>query len=109
MMASFFVKALLDFFIAFGIVLGGTLLAGIGAVITFQPPADTMHHIADHLKIWAVVAAIGGTIDPIRAMESHFWMGNLNLVCKQLLYIFVSFLGAHFSTELMYWMCRGKG
>lgn len=107
-MSSFFSKALLDFFISFGIVLGGTILAGIGCVITFQPPADTMRHIAENLKIWAVVATIGGTIDPIRFMENNFLMGNLNLVCKQLLYIIISFLGAHFSTGLIYWICQRK-
>lgn len=107
-MGHFFSKALLDFFIAFGIVLGGSILAGIGSVISLQPPADTMRHIAEHLKVWAVVAAVGGTIDPIRVIESNFWLGNLNPVCKQLLYIFVSFLGAHISTELIYWLCRGR-
>lgn len=107
-MNPFFSRILLDFFTAFGIVLGGTILAGISSVIILQPPIDTMRYIAEHLKIWAVVAAIGGTIDPIRVMESNFWMGNLNLVCKQLLYIFVSFLGAHFSTQLIYWVCRDR-
>jgi len=107
-MGSFLSKALLDFFIAFGIVLGGAILAGIGSVIALQPPSDTMRHIAEHLKIWAVVAAVGGTIDPIRVIESNFWMGNLNPVFKQLIFIFVSFLGAHLSTELIHWICRER-
>ncbi len=108
MMGSFMSKALLDFFIAFGVVLGGSMLAGIGAVIALQSPVDTMKYIAEHLKIWAVVAAVGGTIDPIRVIESNFWLGNLSPVFKQLLYIFVSFVGAHLGTELIQWICRGR-
>lgn len=77
-MGTFLSKALIDFFIAFGVVLGGSILAGIGAVVALQSPVDTMQHISEQLKIWAVVAAVGGTIDPIRVIESNFLDGNLS-------------------------------
>ncbi|CAH8716177.1 YtrH family sporulation protein [Paenibacillus thiaminolyticus] len=107
-MGTFLSKALIDFFIAFGVVLGGSILAGIGAVVALQSPVDTMQHISEQLKIWAVVAAVGGTIDPIRVIESNFLDGNLSPVFKQLLYIVVSFIGAHMGTELIQWICRSR-
>ncbi|WP_036735743.1 YtrH family sporulation protein, partial [Paenibacillus zanthoxyli] len=41
-MNVFLSKAVLDFFIAFGIVLGGAMLGGIGAVVSLQQPTQTM-------------------------------------------------------------------
>lgn len=77
-MDIFLSKAVLDFFIAFGIVLGGAMLGGIGAVVSLQPPTDTMLEIADRIKIWALAAAVGGTIDPMRVIESNMLGGNLS-------------------------------
>ncbi|GJM71177.1 hypothetical protein HMSSN036_33930 [Paenibacillus macerans] len=71
-MSSFLSKAVMDFFIAFGIVVGGAMVGGIGAVVSLQPPTQTMLDIADRIKIWALAAAIGGTIDPMRVIESNF-------------------------------------
>ncbi|MCG7405848.1 YtrH family sporulation protein [Paenibacillus sp. ACRRX] len=108
-MGTFLSKAIIDFGIAFGVVLGGSLLGGIASVIALQSPAETMKHIAEHIKIWAIVVAVGGTIDPLRVIESNFWVGNLSPVFKQLMFILVSFLGAHLGTELVQWMCRARG
>ena len=59
-MSYFLSKAGLDFFIAFGIVIGGSMLAGVGSVFMLLPPATVMLDTAARLKIWAIVAAIGG-------------------------------------------------
>lgn len=58
-MSIFMSKAILDFFIAFGIVLGGAMVGGIGAVVSLQPPTQTMLDVADRIKIWALAAAVG--------------------------------------------------
>ncbi|WP_152397300.1 YtrH family sporulation protein [Paenibacillus guangzhouensis] len=108
-MESFATKAILDFFIAFGIVLGGAMLGGIGAVIALQPPTLTMLNVAKSLKIWALAAAVGGTIDPLRVIESNFYLGNISPAVKQILYIICAFLGAHLATELVAWICRERG
>ncbi|OPA80875.1 sporulation protein [Paenibacillus selenitireducens] len=108
-METFASKALLDFFIAFGVVLGGAMLGGIGAVIALQPPTLTMLHVAKSLKIWALAAAVGGTIDPLRVIESNFFAGDLNPAIKQILYILCAFCGAHTATELVAWICRERG
>lgn len=106
-MSTFISKALLDFFIAFGIVLGGSLLGGIGAVVSLQPPTQTMLDVSDRIKIWALAAAIGGTIDPMRVIESNFFDGNLSPVIKQILFLLFAFIGAHMGSELVKWVCGG--
>ncbi|MCZ8518352.1 MULTISPECIES: YtrH family sporulation protein [Paenibacillus] len=108
-MASFLTKCLLDFFVAFGVVLGGTMLAGICAVITLDPPVHRMETVAEQIKIWAMVAAIGGTIDPIRAIETHFHDGHISPAIQQILYIVCAFVGAHMGTTLIKWICGHGG
>lgn len=107
-MNMFLSKAILDFFIAFGIVLGGAMLGGIGAVLTMQPPTDTMQDIAGRIKIWALAAAVGGTIDPMRVIESNMLGGNLSPAIKQILYLVFAFLGAHMGSELVKWVCSDR-
>ncbi|BBI34993.1 YtrH family sporulation protein [Cohnella abietis] len=108
-MDDFITKAAFSFFIAFGVVLGGSLLAGIGSVFLITPPKDRMLQVADSLKIWALVAAVGGTIDPIRVIESHMSAGYFSPAVQQIGYILFAFLGAHMGTELIQWMCRSGG
>ncbi|CAM2969473.1 YtrH family sporulation protein [Paenibacillus sediminis] len=105
-MSTFLSKAILDFFIAFGIVIGGAMLGGIGAVVSLQPPTSTMLDVASRIKIWALAAAVGGTIDPMRVIESNFLDGNLSPAIKQILYLIFAFLGAHMGTELVKWLCN---
>ncbi len=100
-------KIALDFFIAFGVVFGACMLAGIGAVLTLQPPGLTMKNLAENIKIWAVVVAIGGSIDPVRYIEFHLSQGEINPAIKQVLYIIGAFMGAHIGTELIKWICDG--
>lgn len=106
-MSSFMTKAILDFFIAFGIVLGGAMIGGIGAVVSLQPPTQTMLDVSDRIKIWALAAAVGGTIDPMRVIESNFFDGNMSPAIKQIFYLLSAFLGAHMGSELVKWVCGG--
>ncbi len=105
-MGDFYTRAGFCFLIAFGIVLGGALLAGVGSVLMWTPPKEKMMQVAEHLKIWALVAAVGGTIDPIRVIESNMLGGYLSPAMQQIGYIMFGFLGAHIGTELVQWMCR---
>ncbi|MGE7827291.1 YtrH family sporulation protein [Paenibacillus sp. NPDC093718] len=107
-MSVFLSKAILDFFIAFGIVLGGAMVGGVGAVLSLQPPTVTMLEVADRIKIWALAAAIGGTIDPMRVIESNVAVGNLSPAIKQVLYLGFAFLGAHMGSELVKWVCSSR-
>ncbi|WP_336784568.1 YtrH family sporulation protein [Paenibacillus sp. MMO-177] len=100
-------KAGLDFFIAFGVVVGGSMLAGIGSVFLLLPPTSMMLSTAANLKIWAIVAAVGGSIDPMRVIESNIVEGHLSPAVLQIAYIAIAFLGAHMGTELVKLICKG--
>ncbi|MFD0588364.1 YtrH family sporulation protein [Paenibacillus sp. GCM10027627] len=106
-MTYFLTKAGLDFFIAFGVVMGGSMLAGVGGVFMLMPPATVMVDTALRLKIWAIVAAIGGSIDPVKVIESNITAGQLSPVAQQLCFIMFAFLGAHVATELIKLICKG--
>ncbi|HHX76827.1 MAG TPA: sporulation protein [Firmicutes bacterium] len=85
----------LNFFIAFGMVTGGALLGSLSTLLTRQPPLNTMADLADKLKIWGLVAALGGTFPALKAIETGFLGGHLESVVKQLLLLTSAFSGAH--------------
>ncbi|WP_248930504.1 YtrH family sporulation protein [Paenibacillus hamazuiensis] len=105
----FWAKMTECFFVAFGAVLGGSMLAGIGAIFMLEPPTTTMLRISDNIKIWALVAAVGGTIDPLRVIESNFLGGHLSPAFKQILLFVSAFVGASMGTSLIQWICKGGG
>ena len=104
--SDFLSKAIQDFFVAFGVVFGASLLAGMSSILTMQPPgpAETMRQLAENVKIWAVVVAIGGTIDPIRFIERSMTEGYFSPAAMQIMLIMCAFLGAHTGTELIRWI-----
>jgi len=104
--SDFLSKAIQDFFVAFGVVFGASMLAGVASVITMQPPgpSEVMKQLSENVKIWAVVVAIGGTIDPIRYIEQSVTEGYFSPAAKQVLLIVCAFLGAHTGTELIRWI-----
>lgn len=106
-MREFLTKLFTDFSIAFGVVLGASLLGGMAAVMTMQPPTFTMKTIAENMKIWAVVAAVGGTIDPFRVIETNFLVSQYSTAIQQILYIVSAFFGAYMGTKLIQWVCNG--
>lgn len=102
-------KCVLDFFIAFGVVLGGTLLGGVAAVLMLEPPTTRMLLVAEQIKIWAIVAAVGGTIDPIKVIESNLVEGYISPAIKQIMFIVFAFIGAQMGITLIHWICKGGG
>jgi len=95
---------ILDFFVAFGVIVGGSFLGGLGAFAAGQSPMQTMMILSDKLKIWAVVAAIGGTVDTLSLIERNFFDGTHSEIIKQILYIFSAFFGAYIGTTLIQWL-----
>jgi hypothetical protein len=106
-MGEFLTKVINYFSIAFGVVIGASILGGMAAVLTLQPPTFTMKSIAENMKIWAIVAAIGGTIDPFRVIETNFLHSQYSPVIEQILYIVSAFIGAYMGTKLILWVCGG--
>jgi hypothetical protein len=103
----FWPTVILDFLISLGVILGGAMLGGLGAFFTEEYPMDRTLQIAEQLKIWAMVAAIGGTIDTIKSFEINILGGQIHLAVQQLIIILSAFVGAHTGTILIRWLIRG--
>jgi hypothetical protein len=98
-------QVVLTFFVAFGIVLGGSLSGGLGSFLTEKPPLLSMEQLADQLKIWGIVGALGGTFDSFLQIEKIL-VGNFSPVIKQMVMIVVAFWGAHIGTICVQWLVQ---
>ncbi|MDK2800302.1 MAG: hypothetical protein PWP27_697 [Clostridiales bacterium] len=92
----FFINNLIyNFLIAFGVIIGASSFAGIGALINDQPPLKTMFDVARSIKIWAVAVALGGTFSSFQVIEDGLFKGEIKSVIKQMAYIVTAFIGAN--------------
>ncbi|MDD3269773.1 MAG: YtrH family sporulation protein [Syntrophomonadaceae bacterium] len=92
-METFVHKSILIFFTALGIILGSSLLGSLAAILVREPPIGTMLKLAQEIKIWAIVAAIGGTFSTFEIFQSGLFQGELRPVVKQLIYILCALAG----------------
>ncbi|NEU29886.1 sporulation protein [bacterium LRH843] len=95
---------IIDFFVAFGVMIGGAIIGGIGAFLIGKPPLYYMGNLAGSLKIWAIAAAIGGTFDAISTIDRGLFNGVPNDIFKTGLMIFVAICGAHSGTVIIQWI-----
>jgi hypothetical protein len=91
-----------------GIILGASLLGSFAAVLIKEPPMSTMLKLAREIKIWAIVAAIGGTFYTFEIIESGLFKGEVRPLVKQLLYIFFAIVGTQAGYYLIV-VLAGKG
>lgn len=105
----FFERIIIYFFVAMGIVIGGTIVGGIGHLLTRQPPMEQMSLLADQLKIWGLVGALGGTFDSFMQIERVIEEGALSPMVKQILFILSAFAGAHVGTLIIQWLVQAEG
>lgn len=103
----FLATLLLTFCVALGVNLGGSLIGSLGAALIHRPPLKTMLELADELKIWALVAAVGGTFGVIRTFEAGVLGKQFFDLIKQLLIIGSAFLGAQLGYQII--MSLGSG
>lgn len=103
---EFLQSVIMDFFVAFGVIVGGAIIGGIGAFFVSKPPLSTMMTLAGNLKIWAVVAAIGGTFDTITNLENGFLMGSPSEVVKQIFVLLSAMTGAYTGSSLIQWLTQ---
>ncbi len=94
-MAVFFSNMLYTFLIAFGVMIGASFFAALGALISDHPPFKTMLDVAASVKIWAVALALGGTFSSFEVIEKGILTGELKAVIKQLVYIVTALAGAN--------------
>lgn len=64
-------------------------------------PVKDMAQLAKDLKIWAAVAAIGGSFDSLQTLETGLLEGQIRLVVKQLAFMVAAFAGAHLGYVLV--------
>jgi hypothetical protein len=108
LLVSLGTKMAMYFFVAFGIVLGGSILGGMAALLTRKPPFDEMADLAVSLKIWGMVGALGGTFDSFMQIERIFADGDMSPVIKQIIFIVSAFIGADTGTRLIRWLVHGE-
>lgn len=100
-------KILFIFFTSLGIVLGGALIGSISTIITGVQPIFTMRKMAEDMKIWAVVAALGGTFSSLEILSSGIFDGEIRPLIKQLLFIISAFAGAELGKFIIYSLTGG--
>lgn len=107
-MSKMTATAILTFFIALGVMLGGVLIGSLGALFLNQPPVNAMFELAKKLKIWALVTALGGTFPTIEVIETSFLGGQPTAIIKQTVLIMSSFFGAHLGYLIVISLAGGE-
>jgi len=109
-MSEAFVPTFLNsFFIALGVLLGGSLIGGIGAFLTGNPPLTEIYRLSNSLRIWAIVAAIGGTFDTFYSFERGFMKGETFILVKQIFLILSALGGAQTGSIIISWLTQEYG
>lgn len=94
-MYTLYISVIRNFLIAFGVVFGASIFAGIGAVITNHPPLKTMIDLASSIKIWAMAIALGDTFSSYAIIEKGIFEGEFKTIIKQAIYVLTALLGAN--------------
>jgi hypothetical protein len=106
-MKEAFIPAFINsYFIALGVLLGGAFIGSFSAFLTGEPPLTYMYRFAESLKIWALVAAIGGTFDTFYSFERGIFYGNTKDVFKQFLLIVSAMGGAQTGYLIIRWFTQ---
>lgn len=105
---SFVSSLVVDFFVAMGIVLGGSLLGGVGASLMHAPPMAVMVNLSEQLKIWAMVSTLGGTMDTLKVIETGVLSRELAPVGRQITFLIAAFVGCEAGAFIVRWLA-GEG
>jgi len=90
-----FIASLIDsYFIAFGVLIGGAIIGSLAAFLTGKPPLTEAYRISNYIRVWAIVAAIGGTFDTVYSFERGVLDGQTKDLFKQFLLILAALGGA---------------
>ena len=95
-----------SYFIALGVVVGGSIIGSMAAFLTGKPPLTEAYRISNIIRIWAIVAAIGGTFDTLYSFEKGVLDGQTKDLFKQFLLILAAFGGAQTGAMLINWLTQ---
>lgn len=101
-MSGFIPNLVLNFFIALGVILGGSLFGSLAASLCGEAPLLTLINVAERIKIWAVAIALGGTFSSFRVLEQGLFRGEFKSLVRQFLYIITAMAGAQVGYLLLY-------
>jgi len=102
----FFSAFLESYFIAFGVLIGGSIIGGMAAFITGKPPLTEIYRLSNMIRIWAIVTAIGGTFDAVYSFERGLLQGDTKDLFKQFLLILSALGGAQTGALLINWLTQ---
>lgn len=84
--------------------LGGTFIGSLAAFFSGESPFAAMIRIAHALKIWAIVAAIGGTFDAIENFQKGVLDGSTEQLIKQVCLVISAMVGVKAAVMLIQWL-----
>lgn len=96
-----------SYFIALGVILGGSLIGGLSAFLIGEPPLTEIYRLSNSLRIWAIVAAIGGTFDAVYNFERGLMHGQTGDLVKQIFLILSALGGAQTGALIINWLTQG--
>lgn len=94
-MPAIYTSIVHNFCVAFGVVIGASVFAGVGAILTNNPPLKSMMNIAGSIKIWAMAIAIGDTFSSYAVIEKGLFAGEFKSIIKQGIYVLTALIGAN--------------
>src|SRR5699024_4818472 len=100
----FFVSLIHCCFIAFGVIIGGAIIGSVGTFLAGGAPLSAIARIAQSLKIWAVVCAIGGTVDAIETFQKGLLAGSTMDLFKQFMLIISAMIGVRTALLFIGWI-----
>jgi hypothetical protein len=95
-----------SYFIALGVILGGCIIGGLGAFFIGNPPLIIMGRLALTLKIWAIVAAIGGSFEAFYSFEQGLFEANTRGIIKQIFIVCSATGGAQTGAMIISWLVQ---
>lgn len=102
----FFSLFLQSYFIALGVLLGGSIIGGFAAFLTGKPPLTEIFRLSNMIRIWAIVTAIGGTFDAVYTFERGLLQGETKDLFKQILLILSALGGAQTGALFINWLTQ---
>lgn len=106
MQETFFPAFFNSYFIALGVMLGGSIIGGLAAFVSGEPLLTEISNIAGRIRIWAIIAAIGGTFDTVYSFEKGFLEGGTKDLFKQFLLILSAMGGAKTAALIISWLTQ---
>ncbi len=98
-----------SYFISLGVIVGGSIIGSLGSFLAGDPPLHWMIRFAENLRIWAIVAAIGGTFDAVHEFERGIFDGDTKAIIRQLLLILFAMGGAQTGALILRWISQENG